>query len=84
MTTGQNCDAGGEPNLDDLVAIVAYCTAKHADYSACGWDEIEPLLEQGWPAVRGERNTRWEAVRELARLCWLQSSDGDPESPDIE
>jgi hypothetical protein len=72
MADGPQEENDGEANLDDVAHVIAYCTSRRAVYPGLSWDEVEPLLEQGWSAARGSRSTAWGAVREMAHAHWLQ------------
>lgn len=62
-------------NLDDIAHVIAYCTSRRSVYPGLCWEEVEPMLKEGWPAARGTRRTGWAAVRDMARACWIQSPE---------
>lgn len=77
MADGPQEDNEDEANLDDVAHVIAYCTSRRAVYAGLCWDDVEPLLEQGWSAARGARHTGWAAVRDMARAHWSMPFDCD-------
>ena len=72
MPDGTEENSDSVANLDDVAHVIAYCISRRAFYSGMCWEEVEPLLEEGWTIARRSRSTSWAAVRDMARAYWIQ------------